>query len=227
MQLGYHHVETGPTSNFVGNHMTQGAIDLVQAELGHKPAGKLLGAPPLARRQAPPRLAGAVVAAPVPQLPLQEWRDEGAVICLVLQLPESALQGGAGVSTSAEFSAAARSLHVAVTQASPSSKKSHAYSLPALWSEIFPEQSCCRLEIHVASGAEQEPGRPCVGTGPSITLSTSCPVDTIVLTLAKKDPNSVWEKLVADQLVLPGGLPGGDKHPDLAALKRAVRQHRK
>lgn len=35
MELGYHFgVETGPTSNFVGNHMTQGAIDLVQAELG-------------------------------------------------------------------------------------------------------------------------------------------------------------------------------------------------
>ena len=35
MELGYHFgVETGPTSNFVGNHMTQGAIDLVQADLG-------------------------------------------------------------------------------------------------------------------------------------------------------------------------------------------------
>ena len=33
MELGFQHVEVGPTSNFVGNHMTQGAIDLVQAEL--------------------------------------------------------------------------------------------------------------------------------------------------------------------------------------------------
>ena len=31
--LGFEEAECGPTSNFVGNHMTQGAIDLVQAEL--------------------------------------------------------------------------------------------------------------------------------------------------------------------------------------------------
>lgn len=39
LELGFlHGVETGPTSNFVGNHMTQGAIDLVQAELGQRPS---------------------------------------------------------------------------------------------------------------------------------------------------------------------------------------------
>lgn len=42
LELGYHFpVETGPTSNFVGNHMTQGAIDLVQSELGQKSAKTL------------------------------------------------------------------------------------------------------------------------------------------------------------------------------------------
>lgn len=30
---GYEKVEVGLTTNFVGNHMTQAAIDLVQAEL--------------------------------------------------------------------------------------------------------------------------------------------------------------------------------------------------
>ncbi|KAK9829923.1 hypothetical protein WJX72_008670 [[Myrmecia] bisecta] len=34
---GYERAESGPTTNFVGNHMTQGAIDLVQAELMQKP----------------------------------------------------------------------------------------------------------------------------------------------------------------------------------------------
>jgi hypothetical protein len=34
VELGYEKAEIGPTTNFVGNHMTQGAIDLVQAELG-------------------------------------------------------------------------------------------------------------------------------------------------------------------------------------------------
>ena len=56
VELGYHRAETGPTSNFVGNHMTQGAIDLVQAELKQKttavlplsnePAGNPKFAPP-------------------------------------------------------------------------------------------------------------------------------------------------------------------------------------
>lgn len=47
LPLGYlHAVETGPTSNFVGNHMTQGAIDLVQAELGQTPSMESLVAGP-------------------------------------------------------------------------------------------------------------------------------------------------------------------------------------
>lgn len=36
MELGYEEAEVGPTSNFVGNHMTQGAIDMVQALLNMK-----------------------------------------------------------------------------------------------------------------------------------------------------------------------------------------------
>ena len=32
-ELGYERVKVGPTTNFVGNHMTQSAIDLVQAHL--------------------------------------------------------------------------------------------------------------------------------------------------------------------------------------------------
>jgi hypothetical protein len=32
-ELGYEQPQTGPTTNFVGNHMTQGAIDLVQLQL--------------------------------------------------------------------------------------------------------------------------------------------------------------------------------------------------
>ena len=31
--IGYEDVEKGPTSNFVGNHMTQGAVDLIQYQL--------------------------------------------------------------------------------------------------------------------------------------------------------------------------------------------------
>jgi len=36
VDLGYEKTQSGLTSNFVGNHMTQGAIDLVQADLARK-----------------------------------------------------------------------------------------------------------------------------------------------------------------------------------------------
>ena len=32
-ELGYEKIRSGPTSNFVGTHMPQGAIELVQSEL--------------------------------------------------------------------------------------------------------------------------------------------------------------------------------------------------
>merc|ERR1712078_851541 len=35
-ELGYEKPQIGPTSNFVGNHMTQGAIDLIQSQLSRK-----------------------------------------------------------------------------------------------------------------------------------------------------------------------------------------------
>ncbi|GAB4818890.1 hypothetical protein N2152v2_005936 [Parachlorella kessleri] len=40
VELGYERVERGLTTNFVGNHMTQGAIDLVQAELEGPPCSE-------------------------------------------------------------------------------------------------------------------------------------------------------------------------------------------
>jgi hypothetical protein len=34
---GYERPQMGPTTNFVGNHMTQGAIDMVQMQLKRRP----------------------------------------------------------------------------------------------------------------------------------------------------------------------------------------------
>ena len=35
---GYERLHMGPTTNFVGNHMTQGAIDMVQMQLKSRPS---------------------------------------------------------------------------------------------------------------------------------------------------------------------------------------------
>ena len=66
-----HPVETGPTSNFVGNHMTQGAIDLVQAELGQKSPRTL-------------RLQGSQLR-PDEQLPIQQQQSSTARPMLIEQ----------------------------------------------------------------------------------------------------------------------------------------------
>lgn len=46
MALGHEVAEVGPTSNFVGNHMTQGAIDMVQALLQMRVKEKVVDSKP-------------------------------------------------------------------------------------------------------------------------------------------------------------------------------------
>lgn len=89
-ELGYERVKTGPTSNFVGNHMTQGAIDLVQAHLEQPARGALLLGAGAGAAPHLPRLlsstesdaaAAAVAAAAVPR-PLHQycWLDAGSSV---------------------------------------------------------------------------------------------------------------------------------------------------
>lgn len=42
LDAGYERPQCGPTTNFVGNHMTQGAIDMVQMQLKHTRDPQLL-----------------------------------------------------------------------------------------------------------------------------------------------------------------------------------------
>ena len=41
-QLGYEKIISGPTGNFVGNHMTQGAMDIIRADLARPDAASIL-----------------------------------------------------------------------------------------------------------------------------------------------------------------------------------------
>lgn len=87
-ELGYERVKTGPTSNFVGNHMTQGAIDLVQAQLEQPArAALLLGAGagfqlPRLLATSETDVAAAEAATAATPCPLQHYRwldDSGSV----------------------------------------------------------------------------------------------------------------------------------------------------
>ena len=100
LDLGYERVKTGPTSNFVGNHMTQGAIDLVQAQL-ERPATPDLPLLVAAADRAPQLLAApeeqTAPAAPLPR-PFQRysWTDAGSAIQLELPVQQMELGGGGG-----------------------------------------------------------------------------------------------------------------------------------
>lgn len=63
-ELGRQRPQMGPTSNFVGNHMTQAAIDLAQAELTTR-----LPTPDAGGRAAPRLLAEGTVSAEWDRLP--------------------------------------------------------------------------------------------------------------------------------------------------------------
>lgn len=104
-ELGYERVKVGPTSNFVGNHMTQGAIDLVQAHL-EQPAGHALllgstggqGCPPprLLSTSADTEPAGA--AAPPPPRPLHRYCgvDGGSSVRVEVPVDRMRLSGTEG-----------------------------------------------------------------------------------------------------------------------------------
>ena len=89
LELGFvHAVEVGPTSNFVGNHMTQGAIDLVQAELGQRPsmAKRMQQAQNTVIRAPQVRLL-VTVPGPPPRL-LTDGAEAGSGGCTVVQAEE-------------------------------------------------------------------------------------------------------------------------------------------
>ncbi|KAL4452424.1 hypothetical protein ABPG75_008086 [Micractinium tetrahymenae] len=111
-ELGYERVKIGPTSNFVGNHMTQGAIDLVQAQLeapaASTPPPLLLGAAAAAAAAAAgPRLlqaGSAGVQAPVaPLQPVQQysWVDAGGTVQVEVPVAPLRLSLGGGSSSGA------------------------------------------------------------------------------------------------------------------------------
>lgn len=133
VELGYERVERGPTTNFVGNHMTQGAIDLVQAELARPAADRQLlleGGSGDSGSSSTPRLLAVHPPAAGPPLArsLQEytWWDSGRTVCVQLdvQLSQQQLACLAPCGTAKElhlrWRISPRSLHLQLASVSPS-----------------------------------------------------------------------------------------------------------
>lgn len=121
MELGYERLERGPTTNFVGNHMTQGAIDLVQAELERPSADHLLLLLEQGQPGEGPQLLGVSPAAQPAQpsqrsvaLSQYSWWDGGEAVCVRLDLGRcrERLQAAAGEAGGRAGGAAGAPLHL-------------------------------------------------------------------------------------------------------------------
>jgi tetratricopeptide (TPR) repeat protein len=119
-EIGYEKPQSGPTTNFVGNHMTQGAIDLVQAQLSQEDrAHRLLKAQQYDAMYTKPKLmassANAALSTPectstsiVPVsriwTPVQQfrWTDKGGYIQIKVPPPTNKATKGCTISFSAQ-----------------------------------------------------------------------------------------------------------------------------
>lgn len=180
-ELGYERVKTGPTSNFVGNHMTQGAIDLVQAQL-EQPArvALLLGAdagpqPPrlLATSERDVAAAEAATAAAPRSLQQYRWLDDGGSVRVevpVDQIPLGCSAAGASVTCSIaadRLDLLVCTLPAPAAEEEPSSHGSHSAapdgsSLPASGTA----GPCHRLLLHPLHAAVVPSGCCCYVKGP-------------------------------------------------------------
>ena len=239
-ELGFEKADTGPTTNFVGNHMTQGAIDLVQAEL----EGPQEEEPPLLlglgaeEQRGPLLLADAPAPAPAPPaaLPLAQyrWWQQGGCVCL--EVPLTGISGGGGglgqpASLSLELRLTAASLDLTLCTPDAGGLPPAAQrrlSVSPLWGAIDPARSSCG----VVTAGEARPA------GPAAPLASSSQEEgaaTLGLTfistagaavsvrLAKAAPEQEWECLqgVAAHpagAAMPQSQAGGEV-PTLAALR--------
>ncbi|PRW56926.1 HSP20-like chaperone [Chlorella sorokiniana] len=240
--LGYERVKTGPTSNFVGNHMTQGAIDLVQAQLEQPARATLLLGAGSTEPQLPRLLdssetdAAAAVAGAAPR-PLQHyrWLDDGGSVRVEVPVDQAQLGcSAAGASVTCTIQADRLELLICAPSApdtqeanspstlnsAPSSGSSAASGAPA---------ACQRLLLHPLHAAVVPAGCRCYVKGlPALPPGlVGYGATHIVVELCKADAQQEWAALLASRALsapAAGGGPNPKDQPDVAALRRALRQ---
>ncbi|UPQ97682.1 TPR repeat domain-containing protein [Chloropicon primus] len=216
---GYEKPQAGLTSNFVGNHMTQGAIDLVQGSLTRKDRG--YETEKLKRYQRtyhPPKLvsrgedAGEKLASEPRSLVVERyrWWDAGARVVVEAGLyGESDGSGQGHVTVSEAFT----SEGFCVTVVGEGEEASRVLKVPRLFKPIVPERSTCRTR----NQGDRRKG-------------------LLVVSLQKEDEAVEWTDLRetaaesrtrAIAATAGGGVVASQSPPDLAVLRKAIRQQRK
>ncbi|DBB16352.1 TPA: hypothetical protein ACH3X3_014649 [Trebouxia sp. C0006] len=144
IEPGYEKPKSGPTTNFVGNHMTQGAIDLVQAELS-PPADLSLLLLKDTPYQQPQLIAVGCHEPTAPEhktISNYTWWDSGDFICV--SVPTEALLSGSAshLQCCIKEMQIQCTIEVAFAGAQPTH---HRLAVPYLHAAVQPEQSSCFL----------------------------------------------------------------------------------
>ena len=249
MDLGYERCpKLGPTTNFVGNHMTQGAIDLVQAQLegagveGAAAAveqGAGIGSSPSRSSALPTSVAS------LPPL-LYRWRDEGSTVRIEVPLGRVLQRLGTSTAEGAPHLRCcfkADSLEVSMMALAGDDEESGApphrllllHPLPAA---VVPQQCRCSFErlpallpsgCHGSGGGSPEeagsppcfPGQCCLTIPLPPLTAEAADVALAVVELAKLDCQRHWAAVLAS-----GGSSGSGSScieiattPDLTTLR--------
>jgi hypothetical protein len=241
VELGYEEAECGPTSNFVGNHMTQGAIDLVQAELKRKPNSypQISFAPERISNPdevLPPRLPApetkSTEKSPCPgeaqggcakQLRQVDWSEDEKYVTILLERPFTEDLSTA-TSLRADLSESSIKVQYHIKKKRHASEELvHLFHVPKLYANIDVEN--CGLYLGSGSLEEIKSSSNILKSGPTCTVSHSDPSTLICLVLAKTSPGRLWTQLKSikegSSLKIVERIE--QQQPDLDRLKSFVR----
>lgn len=241
VELGYEEAECGPTSNFVGNHMTQGAIDLVQAELKRKPNSypRISFAPERISNPAevlPARLpapetkstektlhADETQAGWAKALRQVDWSEDENNITILLERPFTE-DLSTSTSLRAHLSESSIEVQYYVKKKSHTSEAlQYRFYVPKLVDDINIED--CGLYLGSGSLEEIKSSSNMLKLGPTCTVSHSDPSTLICLVLAKVNRGKLWKQVTSVEedanLTIVERIE--HQYPDLNRLKSFVR----
>ena len=238
VELGYEVAEVGPTSNFVGNHMTQGAIDMVQALLqvkhtrhsqeNEQPRPLLLSDTSENNSNQEARVQSDIMV--VPRAPgkeinrdnshktlrVVEWRDnmsgdeDTAVVLLERPYAENVHSCTMHLTTS--FTATSVNIEYRMVGKDGKIMKKYTYSVDDC--DLVPDQCCCYL----GSGTLEEMKASPNLAGADIQVSHSDESTVICLVLAGGNQKQL-------QQLQHGAVSESDTH--LSSLKSFIRRSRR
>jgi len=242
--LGFEKPASGPTTNFVGNHMTQGAIDLVQAQLARRDPRQEEAA---WRRymhtyHPPKRIAGEAAAAAPPEreVPRFRWRQEGGEVLVTVPLGEMGDTRLARFAATVEVERGGGTgeigsdvLRLRVLFEGPPAR---AFGLRRrLWAPLQPGPEAMKWEVHGGSNSlrirlrKADPGAewpdlepPAASGGPRASAPLRLTGNMGAAAREVEEPPTPTALVEGS-----GGAPPPQRGPDLAALRWAIREGRR